>query len=167
MNALAQNPQAMMGVLIALECGLTIERVAAGLGHRVGSLIDAVEAARAGNLPRQMPWSGDRMVSEAIKASPQPALREEVLVKRWMRRVARHMHQHGEISVNQVRALVDTESETASVWMSQLQHQFKGLGITYRSEMRGECGLVYVLDGESRERLAAIIAADWRMAVTS
>ena len=165
MMVLSQSPQALFGVLIALECGMDPVRLATSLGHGVASLLDAAEEARAGRIPRQLAWAGDRMASEALKAGPQPTLREEVLVKRWMRRIARQMARHGEISLVQVRELVDTESETASVWMDQLRHQFKGLGLKFRSEMRDDRGLIYVIEGDSRELLAAIIAGDWKIEV--
>lgn len=166
MTALVQSPQAMFGVLIALERGMDPARLAEKLGQRVTGLLDAAEAARTGNMPRQLAWAGDRMASEMLKAGPQPKLREEVLVKRWQRRIARHMARHGEISLNQVRELVDTESETASVWMDQLRDKFKRLGLEFRSETRGDrFDLFYVLEGASLELLAAIIADDWKIEV--
>lgn len=165
MTAFAQSPQALFGVLIALECGMDPVRLATSLGQGVSALLDAAEEARAGRMPRQMAWGGDRMASELLKAGPQPTLREEVLVKRWMRRIARHMHQHGEISLDQVRDLVDTESETASIWMNQLRHQFRKLGLKFTSEMRDATGLTYVIQGQSRDLLAAIIADDWKIEV--
>lgn len=66
MNALARNPQQMFGVLIGLERGMAPEGLARRLGSGVNSLLDLVDAARAGELPRHGYWKGERMVSEIV-----------------------------------------------------------------------------------------------------
>lgn len=162
MNALARNPEALFGVLIALEAGMPAKRLAARLGQAEAALISAAESARAGEVPRQPAWDGERMASEAVRLGPLPSLRREVLAPRWMRRAARHLAQHGAMPLGTFREIVDTESESAANWLKQLTHQLRPLGIRLKAEGSGETAQL-VLDAESRGLLEALIAADWRV----
>lgn len=162
------EPNAIFGMLLAAEGGASLDQMAHfyGLGrHEISSVLDRARRGEAGKIG--VAAGGEKLIVHAKGHGPVAADRQEVLVKRWMRRIARHLHRHGEISLNQVRELVDTQSEAASVWMEQLRLQFKALGITYRTENRGgpERGLFYVIEGKSRELLAAVIDNDWKIEV--
>lgn len=159
------EPNALFGMLLAAEGGASLAQMSHVYGLQRHSILTVLDAARRGDAGKVEACNGDKLIVHAKGHGPIASDREEVLVKRWMRRIARQMHRHGEISVMQVRELVDTESETASVWMDQLRKQLKALGIKFTSEMREATGLTYVIQGESRELLAAIIADDWKIEV--
>ncbi|KRA44676.1 hypothetical protein [Devosia sp. Root635] len=164
------DPTAIFGMLLAAEGGASLDQMAHVYGLARHSVLDLLTKARRGECGKVEAWSGEgrgQTVSGKAKgAGPVAADRQEVLLQRWMRRIARHMHRHGEISLEQVRQLVDTQSETASVWMDQLRHQFKKLGLAFRSETRGtKFDLFYVIEGDSRDLLATIIADDWKIEV--
>lgn len=164
MMVLSQSPQALFGVLIALECGMDPVRLATSLGHGVASLLDAAEEARAGRMPRQLAWAGDRMASEARKAGPQPTLREEVLVKRWMRRILRVAAKTGSITRDEVLAQLGAVAEQgADKQMTDLGHSTRSLGIRFEVDRSISRQPTWTLDDASLAQLRALIADDWRI----
>ena len=162
------DPTAIFGMLLAAEGGASLDQMAHVYDLPLHSVLDLLTKARRGECGKVEAAMGDAraLLTSGRGHGPVAADRQEVLLQRWMRRIARHLHRHGEISLEQVRSLVDTQSETASVWMDQLRHQFKKLGLSFRSETRGtKVELFYVIEGDSRELLAAIIADDWKIEV--
>jgi hypothetical protein len=160
------EPDAIFGMLLAAEGGASLDQMAHVYGLGRHSIMTVLDTARRGEAGKVEAWAGDKLILHAKGHGPVAADTQEVLLQRWMRRIARHMHRHGEISLQQVRSLVDTQSESASVWMDQLRHHFGKLGLAFRSETRGgKFDLFYVIEGDSRELLAAIIADDWKVEV--
>lgn len=164
---LLQEPHALFGALLMAEGGTSLDRLAQifGLGRKpMASILDQarngecakVEAAYGMNVP------GGKLDGKG----PAAGAKSEVLVQRWMRRISRHLHRHGTITMAQMNECILDRHCGISAAFQTLYSEFTKLGISSEGRVRaGVVPAVFRLDDAGRKRLAQIIAADWRIEV--
>jgi hypothetical protein len=168
-EGLTIEPDAVFGMLLAAEGGASLDQVAHVYGMSRDSVADLLAQARRGECGRVEASTGDAKVPMHKGTSshgPIASDKQEVLVKRWMRRVARHLHRHGSITRQQLRDLMGEGDVNLSISLGIFHQQLSKLGINFTSGVRkGTLPNVLELDLDSQNRLAAIIAADWKIEV--
>lgn len=164
---LLQQPHALFGMLLAAEGGASLDRLAGMFGMARKSLSNLLDQARNGECGRVEAACGTTIpVTRKDGKGPVASIRQEVLVQRWKRRIARHLHRHGQITFPQMIALApDLESGIAKAFEPFCTELAK-LGVTFEGRVRkGIVPAVWTLDDEGRARLSQLIAADWRIEV--
>lgn len=168
-EGLTIEPDAVFGMLLAAEGGASLDQVAHVYGMNRESVADLLAQARRGECDRVAASTGDARVPMRKGTSghgPIASDKQEVLVKRWMRRVARHLHRHGSITREQLRELMGEGDVNLSISLGLFYHQLAKLGIKFIGGVRkGTLPNVLELDFDSQKRLAEIIAADWKIEV--
>jgi hypothetical protein len=164
----APRSQLIFGLLLAEESGAPIEALAQTCRMGPQALRELMDSARAGDFPRFKPAEGPRVPIPSDDRYDRGTVmghRQEVLVKRWMRRVCRHLAKAGSIELAEVVSLLD-EGGPDTAWgnMAVLRNKLKDLRIKL-THSGGTARSGWHLDSEAQQRLADIVAADWRVAV--
>jgi hypothetical protein len=166
MMAFAQSPQALFGVLIALECGVDPVKLAARLGQGVSTLLNAAEAARAGTMPRQTAWRGERMASEVRAELASTCIRgDELFLTPWHRTaIGLIARPEGAMSA-EIAAVLDEFGKvvqgTKLVQRMKATMERAGFVLRVEANYRGMPGSHYFLHEPDRLRMQALIENGW------
>lgn len=164
---LLEEPHALFGALLAVEGGASLDRLAQMFGLGRKPMASILDQARNGECTRVEAAYGLNVPGSKLDGKgPVAALKTEVLVQRWMRRIARHLHRHGAITIAQMNeCILDRDCGISSAFHT-LHTEFTKLGVSCEGRVRaGVVPAVWRLDDDGRKRLAQIIAADWRIEV--
>lgn len=166
MTAFAQSPQALFGVLIALECGMDPVKLATRMGQGVAALLDTAEAARAGTMPRQRAWQGDRMASELHSEQAAKRIKgDELFLTPWHRTaISLIARPQGAMSA-ELAAVLDDFGKVAqgTKLVQRLKATMERSGFLLRVEanFQGKAGSHYFLQEPDRLRMVALIENGW------
>ncbi|WEK04543.1 MAG: hypothetical protein P0Y65_20600 [Candidatus Devosia phytovorans] len=165
MNALARNPQQMFGVLIGLEQGLDPASFAARLGTGANALLDLAEAARAGELPRQAYWKGERMRSELTREQQVKRYQgTELFLTDWYRPAIEMMLRPEGALSGELMAVCTSfgRSRSNSKLVMRLRECVESHGFAVDFERHETSSQYrYTINAEDAPRLRAIIANGW------
>lgn len=164
---LLEEPHALFGALLMAEGGTSLDRLGQifGIGRKPMAAI--LDQARNGECGRVEAAYGMNVPGSKLDGKgPVAAVKSEVLVQRWMRRISRHLHRHGAITMAQMNECILDRDCGISAAFHTLRTEFARLGISFEGRARaGVVPAVVRLDDAGRKRLAEIVAADWRIEV--
>lgn len=163
MTAFAQSPQALFGVLIALECGMDPARLALRLGQGVNALLSAADAARSGQVPRQRAWLGERMRSELARETAAERIKgKELFLTAWHRVAIQLMARPNGAYSGELYTVTQQFNLSGCKALARLcaTIEREGFAPVVSPHMRGN-EAHYQFRHEDRLRLVAIIANGW------
>lgn len=163
MTAFAQSPQALFGVLIALECGMKPEHLAQRLGQGVNALLSAADAARSGQVPRQRAWLGERMRSETTRELAFQRIKgHELFLTAWHRVAIQLIARPDGAYSAELNAVTRQFEMSGDKLVSRLRTTLErsGFALVVTPNVRGSEAL-YRFTPDDAQRVNAIIANGW------
>lgn len=167
MNAMAPHvSQAtrVFGILLAVESGRTVDDLAQSHAVDGSNLADVLDRARNGEMTRVPAYMGEHLpLGRVTSPGVVPGHREEVLVKRWQRRIARELAAHGSIALVRVQDCLGEAGEDSSNAMQRMKAALGPLRTRLSVSNAVSRHPVWSVDDAGRDRLATLIANDWRV----